>query len=45
MKHRQSETPIKSNINCKKYTKNIKLYDKAKVFLKRNPKKNNNHAP
>ena len=39
MKHWQSETPIKSNINCKKYTKNFKLYDKAEIFLKRNPKK------
>ena len=39
MKHWQSETPIKSNINCKKYTKNIKLYDIAEIFLKRNLKK------
>ena len=28
MKYRQNENPIKSNINCEKYTKDINLYDK-----------------
>ena len=42
----QNETLVKRNVNCKKYTANINLYDKAWIFLKKNlKKKNNNHAP
>ena len=41
----QNETLVKRNVNCKKYTTNINLYDKAWIFLKKNlKKKNNNHA-
>ena len=34
MKYWQNETPVKSNINCEKYRKNINLYDKAEIFKK-----------
>ena len=35
----QNETLVKRNVNCKKYTTNINLYDKAWIFLKKNLKK------
>ena len=34
MKYWQNETPVKSNINCEKYRKNINLYEKAEIFSK-----------
>ena len=34
MKYWQNETPVKSNINCEKYTKNINIYDTAEIFKK-----------
>ena len=35
MKYWQNETLVKSNISCEKYRKNINLYDKAEIFLKK----------
>ena len=36
MKYGRNETPVKSNINCEKYTiKNNNLYGKAEIFLKK----------
>ena len=34
MKYWRNETPVKSNINCKKYAINNNLYDKAVMFFK-----------
>ena len=44
MKYRQNENPIKSNINCEKYTKDIKLYDKAEIIFLKKSQKYNNHT-
>ena len=35
MKHWQNENPVKSNISCENYTKNIDSYDKAEIFFKK----------
>ena len=35
MKYWRNKTPVKSNINFKKYAININLYDKAEIFLKK----------
>ena len=35
MKYGRNETPVKSNINCEKYTINNNLYGKAEIFLKK----------
>ena len=43
MKYWRNQAPVKSNINCKKYTINNNLYNKVKIFLKKF-KKINNHA-
>ena len=34
MKYWQNEAPVKSNISCEKYTKNINFVTKQKSFLK-----------
>ena len=39
IKYWQNKTLAKSNFNCEKYTKNIKLYDNAEIFFKKIQKK------